>query len=95
MNPTTDTPPLLDPLSDRLLVQMVPREQISAGGIHIPEVSQMTANWGRVMARGPEVEDVQEGDEVYVTRLQGTHLVLHGVDYIIVRESECLARRAA
>jgi len=83
------------PLSNRLLIEMLPRESVSAGGIHFPEMAQVTAEWGKVLATGSEVEEIQEGELVYLAPRSGTHFILGGVDYLVVREHECLARIVA
>lgn len=83
----------LTPIRDRIAVQMLPRETRTAGGLHIPEVSQTTHEWGKVLAAGEQVKEIQQGDEVYVNPRQGTHFTAGGQDFIMLRESEVLARR--
>jgi len=68
------------------------RKKESEGGIALPEVSQTTETWGEVTSAGPETKHLQVGDRVYVSPHVGTHTILAGVDYILVREGEVKAR---
>lgn len=43
----------LRPLGSRVLVKLDPREQITEGGIHVPDKYQPSPLWGEVVAVGP------------------------------------------
>lgn len=81
------------PINDLVLVQMDNRKTESDGGIAIPEFSQTTETWGQVARAGNSCERVSEGDEVYVPSHLGTHIVLEGIDYVLIEESKILAKR--
>jgi chaperonin GroES len=75
------------PIKDRVLVRMDARKEQTAGGIVLPEFSQTTETWGEVCAVGNKVEDLRTGDRVMVESHVGTHVVVKGVDYILIEES--------
>jgi chaperonin GroES len=81
------------PLNDRLLVQELPRDMITPGGIYIPESSEMntTTLRGRVVAIGPRVTDVAVDAVVLIGKYAGTSIKVDGVDMRMIRESEILA----
>ncbi|MFZ9885852.1 MAG: hypothetical protein ACO3ON_10445 [Ilumatobacteraceae bacterium] len=90
------SPPMtLTPINDLVLVRMDDRKSQSDGGIAIPQRAQQTETWGTVASVGPTCEMVSDGDSVYVPSHLGTHIVLLGIDYILIQESKLLAKREA
>lgn len=85
----------LTPINDLVLVCMDDRKTETAGGIALPQISQTTETWGTVQKAGPTCQSVAEGDGVYIPSHLGTHVVLQGVDYILIQESKILAKREA
>lgn len=85
----------LTPINDLVLVRMDNRKAESDGGIAIPEFSQTTETWGEVARVGNTCERLREGDSVYVPSHLGTHIVLDGIDYVLIQESKILATRLA
>lgn len=73
-----------------VLVKMDERTETSFGGIIIPEVSRRAEEWGKAMAIGPEVVNVKEDDEVFVPRIDGMHIIVGGVEYLLVDERKIL-----
>jgi co-chaperonin GroES (HSP10) len=71
------------------------RKTETAGGIALPQISQTTETWGTVQKAGHTCEMVSDGDSVYVPAHLGTHVVLQGIDYILIQESKLLAKREA
>ena len=88
------------PLDDRLLVQQGDAEEITAGGIVLPDTAREKPQRGRVMAAGPGKLldsgkrgrlEVKVGDEVYYGKYSGTEVEMSGDKYVILRESDLLA----
>ena len=83
------------PLSDRVLVLPNPAEEITAGGLIIPDTAKEKPLAGKVIAVGPgtaEVKmEVKEGDEVLYGKYAGTEIHLEGTSYLILKQSELLA----
>jgi chaperonin GroES len=87
------------PLNDRLLVKRLQEEEMSAGGIIIPDSAKEKPAEGKVVAVGPgKVADngervalqVKEGDSVLFSKYGGTDVKLDGEDFLIMREEDIL-----
>lgn len=78
--------------SDRLLVQ-IPQaegERRSRAGILIPATAQVSKRlvWAEVMAVGPHVRSIQEGDRVLFSPEDRYEVEVKGEDYLILRERD-------
>ncbi len=91
----------LQPLGDRLIVEVLDEEEVLASGIVLPDTAKEKPQRGRVLAAGPgprdedgkHVEmDVEEGDEIIFSKYGGTEIKLAGSEYLILRESDVLAK---
>jgi len=92
----------LKPLGDRLIVETLEEEQTTVGGIVLPDTALEKPQRGTVVAAGPgnrntetgEVIplDVAEGDVVVFSKYGGTEIRVEGTDYLILRESDVLAK---
>ena len=87
------------PLNDRLLVKRLKEEEMTAGGIIIPDSAKEKPAEGEVTAVGPgKVADngervalqVKEGDMVLFSKYGGTDVKLDGEDFLIMREDDIL-----
>ncbi len=92
----------LEPLGDRLVVKPIEREEVTKGGIIIPDTAKEKPQEGKVIAvgkgrmteDGKRVEmDVKVGDTVLYAKYGGTEIKLENEDYIILRESDILAKK--
>ena len=85
----------IKPLADRVLIEPAAAETTTASGIIIPDNAQEKPQRGAVVAVGPGKKDepttVKVGDTVLYGKYSGTDLILDGVDYMIMRESDILA----
>jgi chaperonin GroES len=90
----------LQPLGDRVVVQSIEAEQVTASGIVLPDTAAEKPQRGKVIAVGAgRYEDgkrvpvqVAEGDEVIYSKYGGTEIKVDGEDYLILRESDILAK---
>ncbi len=91
----------LRPLDDRVVVQPLEAEQITAGGIVLPDAAQEKPQRGKVIATGPgKLLDsgnrgelsVKIGDEVIFGKYGGSEVEVNGEEYKILRESDILAK---
>ncbi|UCG17527.1 MAG: co-chaperone GroES [Phycisphaerales bacterium] len=89
----------LSPLDDRVVVQPTEAEEVTAGGIVLPDSAREKPQRGKVVARGPGKlldtgkrgeMDVKEGDEVVYGKYSGTEVEVSGETYVILRESDIL-----
>jgi chaperonin GroES len=91
----------LQPLGDRLIVEVLEEEDSTASGIVLPDTAKEKPQRGRVLAVGPGprdedgkriVMDVAEGDEVIFSKYGGTEIKVGLDDVLILRESDVLAK---
>ena len=79
-------------LSDRLLVQIPSGEgeRSSRGGILIPATAQVSKRlaWAEVVAVGPQVHNVEPGDQVLFNPEDRYEVEVRGDDYLILRERD-------
>ncbi len=79
-------------LNDRVLVRIggAEGERRSTGGILIPATAQMGKRlvWAAVVAVGPNVRAMEEGDQVLFNPEDRYEVEVQGEDYIILRERD-------
>ena len=91
----------LKPLGDRLIVEVLEEEESTASGIVLPDTAKEKPQRGRVLAVGPGSRDdngqfvpmdLAEGDEIVFSKYGGTEIKVGTDDYLILRESDVLAK---
>lgn len=90
----------IKPLADRVVVEPAQADEISAGGIILPDTAKEKPQQGTVVAVGPgKYSDsgsliemtVKNGQKVLYGKYSGTEVTIGGIEYIIMRESDILA----
>ncbi|MBO5445096.1 MAG: co-chaperone GroES [Muribaculaceae bacterium] len=85
----------IKPLGDRVLVQPSAAEEVTLGGIIIPDSAKEKPLRGKVLAAGNGTKDeemiLKAGDEVLYGKYAGTEIEFEGEKYIIMRQSDVLA----
>ena len=90
----------IQPLHDRVVVLRCPEEEITRGGLIIPDNAKEKPARGRVVAvgsgrrneKGERIPlDVGEGDEILFGKFSGSELKLDDQELIVLREDEILA----
>ena len=91
----------LRPLEDRVGVQPLEAEEVTAGGIVLPDAAQEKPQRGKVVAVGPgKLLDsgnrgelsIGIGDEVVFGRYGGSDVEVDGNELKIMRETDILAK---
>jgi chaperonin GroES len=91
----------LRPLDDRVVVQPHDAEEMTAGGIVLPDAAKEKPQRGKVVAVGPGklldsgdrgTLSVAVGDEVIYGKYSGTEIEVEGNEVKILRESDILAK---
>ena len=90
----------LKPLADRVVIEPIERDEITASGIYVPETAKEKPQEGTVVAAGPGRRDedgdyiemdVKVGDRVLYAKYAGTEIKLGDTKYLILKESDILA----
>jgi chaperonin GroES len=93
---------VFQPIGDRLLVKPTNRQDISRGGIVLPDTAKEKPQEGEVVAVGPGRRtdrgdvlpmDVKVGDIVVFAKWGGADIKIEGEDYIFLHETDILAKR--
>jgi chaperonin GroES len=88
------------PLADKVLVQRLDAESVTAGGIVLPESAKEKPQRGKIVSvgEGKALKDgtvrkvqVKKGDEVLFSSYSGTEIKIGGKEYMIMDESEIMA----
>ena len=90
----------LQPMGDRIVVEPLDKEEVTKGGIVLPDTAKEKPQEGKVLAVGPGkmsddgkriVPDVKVGDIVVYAKYGGTEYKENGKELMILRESDILA----
>ncbi|HLD93985.1 MAG TPA: co-chaperone GroES [Anaerolineales bacterium] len=90
----------LKPLADRVLVEPIEDEEVTPGGIVLPETAKEKPQRGKVLAVGPGGRDedgklitmeVKVGETVLFAKYSGTEIKVEGKKMLILRQSDLLA----
>lgn len=90
----------LKPLGSRVVVEPIEQEEVTAGGIVLPETAKEKPQKGKILSVGPGDRDedgdyikmdVKEGDTVLFAKYAGTEIKIDGKKLLILRESDLLA----
>jgi chaperonin GroES len=91
----------LQPLGDRLIVEVLEEEETTVSGIVLPDTAKEKPQRGKVLSVGPGARDdngqhvamdVAQGDEVIFSKYGGTEIKVGADDVLILRESDVLAK---
>ena len=87
------------PLQDRIIVKRIEEEEMTKGGIIIPDTAKEKPQEGKVIAAGKgklsddgkvHPLDVKKGDKVLFSKYAGTEVNLDGIEHLIIREDDVL-----
>ena len=93
----------LKPLADRVVVKPLVKEEVTKGGIVLPDTIKEKPQEGEVVAVGPgklgddgkRIEmELKKGDKVIYAKYAGTEWKQDDQEYLILRESDILAKMA-
>jgi chaperonin GroES len=91
----------IHPLYDRVLLKRVEEQEVRKSGIIIPDTAKEKPQEALVIAvgKGKVNEDgkvvaleVKAGDKVLIGKYSGTEVMVDGVEHVILREEEILAK---
>ena len=91
----------IKPLADRVVVKPLKKDEVTKGGILIPDTAKERPQEGEVIAVGPGklgddgkriAMELKKGDKVIYAKFAGAEVKLDGEEYLILRESDILAK---
>jgi len=89
----------LQPLADRIVVKVLEAEEVTRGGIVLPDTAKEKPQQAEVMEVGKgKISDgkliapeVKKGDKVLFGKYSGTEITIDGKEYLILKEEDILA----
>jgi len=90
----------IKPLNDKIIVRRMEADEVTAGGIYLPDTAQEKPKRGRVQAvGGGKLLDsgergkmqLKKNDEVLFTSYAGTEIKMGAEEYLIMDEGDVLA----
>jgi chaperonin GroES len=90
-----------EPMGDRVLVRPIDREDVSPGGIFLPDTAKEKPQEGEIIAVGPGrltedgsrvPMDLKKGELVLYAKYGGTEIKEDGTDYLMLSERDILAK---
>ncbi|HMM19998.1 MAG TPA: co-chaperone GroES [Selenomonadales bacterium] len=91
---------MIKPLGDRVVIQVLAREEKTKSGIVLPDTAKekpqegkiVAVGTGKVLDNGQRVAlDVKVGDKVIYSKYAGTEVKIDGQEYLILSERDVLA----
>jgi len=92
----------IKPLGERVVIKPLPKEDVSKGGIVLPDTAKEKPQEGEVIAIGPGklseegkrvAMEVKVGDKVIYSKYAGTEFKLDDEEVVILRESDILGKK--
>ena len=89
----------LRPLDDRVVLKVLDAEEMSSGGIVLPDTAKEKPQRGKVTAVGEgklqkdgkrSKLDVKKGDRILFGKWSGTEVKIDGTEYLIMKESDIM-----
>ncbi|HKJ80591.1 MAG TPA: co-chaperone GroES [Ignavibacteriaceae bacterium] len=90
----------LKPLADRVIVKPKEADEVTKGGIILPDTAKEKPVEGTIVAAGPGKTsdegkvvkmEVKVGDVVLYGKYSGSEISIEGEEYLIMRESDVFA----
>ena len=92
----------IEPLGDRVVIKPTAKEEVSRGGIVLPDTAKEKPQEGKIIAVGPGrvteegtriAMEVKKGDKVIYSKYAGTEFKLDDQEVVIMREGDILAKK--
>ncbi|MHB0912841.1 MAG: co-chaperone GroES [Armatimonadota bacterium] len=91
---------MLKPLGDRIVVKPTAAEEVTKGGIVLPDTAKERPQEGEVIAVGSGKTldtgtlvpmEVKVGDKIIYSKYGGTQVKIDGEEYVILRQDDVLS----
>ncbi|RWZ79431.1 MAG: co-chaperone GroES [Candidatus Chaera renei] len=84
----------IKPLADRVVATKEEAQAKTAAGLYLPDNAKEKPVIAKVEAVGPKVKDIKPGDKIVYKEYSTTELKVNGVEYLLVKEEDVLAKLA-
>jgi chaperonin GroES len=90
---------MLKPLGDRIIVEAITAEEVTKGGIVLPDTAKEKPQEGNVVAVGPgklldngklAPMEVKVGDRVVYSKYGGSEIKINGSEFVVLRQDDVL-----
>jgi chaperonin GroES len=90
---------MLKPLGDRIIIEAITAEEVTKGGIVLPDSAKEKPQEGKVVAVGPGKQmdngkvapmEVKIGDRVVYSKYGGSEIKINGSEFIVLRQDDVL-----
>lgn len=91
---------MLKPLGDRIVIRPTEAEEVTKGGIVLPDAAKerpqegevIAVGTGKVLETGAKIPmEVKVGDKIIYSKYGGTEIKIGGEEYVILRQDDVLA----
>lgn len=91
---------MLKPLADRIVIKPTAAEEVTKGGIVLPDSAKERPQEGEVIAAGPGKTletgiqvpmEIKVGDKIIYSKYGGTEVKIGGEEYVILRQDDVLS----
>ena len=91
---------MLKPLDDRIVIRPTEAEEVTKGGIVLPDAAKerpqegevIAVGTGKVLETGAKIPmEVKVGDKIIYSKYGGTEIKIGGEEYVILRQDDVLA----
>ena len=82
---------MITPLKDRVIIELIQKETVTASGIVLSSADPTEANRGKVLAVGAEVLDVKVGDVILANWNKATKSKVDQDEFYIIKEEDIIA----
>ena len=81
----------IKPLADRVVAVREEAQETTASGLYLPTAAKEKPVLAKVVAAGPDVKSLKEGDRIVYKEYSTTELKIDNTEYLIVKEDDVLA----
>lgn len=81
----------IKPLLNRVVIEQDAVQDMTAGGLMIPDASKEKPLTGKIVAKGDKASLVEVGDSVIYIKNRGTEITITGREYMIMQQEDILA----
>lgn len=81
----------IKPLADRVVAVREEAQETTASGLYLPTAAKEKPVLAKVVAVGPDVKSLKEGDRIVYKEYSTTELKIDSTEYLIVKEEDVLA----